>query len=478
MPSSEQRKIFSRLPNARRKVIAATNIAETSITIDDAVAVIDTGRVKEMTFDSQTKTSRLLEVWASRASCKQRKGRAGRVRAGNCYKLYTRRLEAETMLERTEPEILRLPLEQLCLSIKIMGIGDVSEFFNKALTQPDTSAVEDALRALHQVGALKGNNLTALGRHIASIPADLRCSKLLIYGATFGCLEATLTMAAILTSKCPFITTGDHREEAKAARMSFAKGKGDLISDLYAYEAWQRKKLDGTPITAVNAWCKAKFLSPSTLDDIASNRDYFLSGLIEARWVSSKYAYGMTSNSSMNEHGKNHTLLQALIAAALNTHIARICLPEKKFAAGIAGSIEMDPEARKIKYFDRYSDRNFIHPGSTIFDAQGHGSASFISFWTKMQTSKCFVREVTPLNAYSLLLFCGDISYDECGRGLIVDNWWKLRGWMRIGVLVSRLRIIIDDLLNQKANDPMLDISSHEAIKLSRRLIELNGLDN
>ena len=456
----------------------ATNIAETSITIDDAVAVIDTGRVKEMVFDSQTKTARLVEVWASKASCKQRKGRAGRVRAGKCYKLYSRHLEAGTMRDRTEPEILRLPLEQLCLSVKVMGIDDVFQFFREAITHPNTSAIEDALKALHQVGALKENKLTALGRHIAFIPADLRCSKLLIYGATFGCLEASLTIAAILTSKSPFISTGDHREEAKAARSSFAKGKGDLLCDLCAYETWQKKKCTGVTTTTINTWCKANLLSLSTLEDIASNKTYFLSSLIEARWVPAGYTSSTASDSSLNSCGSNHTLLQALLAAALNPQIARICLPEKKFAAGIAGSIEMDPEARKIKYFDRYNDRVFLHPGSTLFDAQGHGNASFISFWAKMQTSKCFVREVTPLNAYSLLLFCGSITYDESGKGLIVDGWWKLRGWMRIGVLVSKLRMILDDLLNQKADDPALDISSQDVVTLSRRLIELNGLDN
>ena len=442
------------------------------------MAVIDTGRVKEMIFDSQTNTARLIEVWASKASCKQRRGRAGRVRAGKCYKLYSRHLEANTMRDRTEPEILRLPLEQLCLSVKIMGIDDVFHFFRNALTRPDTSAIEDALKALHQVGALKDNKLTALGRHIAFIPADIRCGKLLIYGATFGCLEACLTMAAILTSKCPFLNSGDHREEARAARLSFAKAKGDILGDLCAFETWQKKKLDGTPGSVINSWCKSNFLSQSTLEDIASNKSYYLSSLIEARWVPTDYGCSAAGNSSLNRFSSSYNLLRALLAAALNPQIARICLPEKKFAAGIAGSIEMDPEARKIKYFDRYGDRVFLHPGSTLFDAQGHGNASFISFWTKMQTSKCFVRDVTPVNAYSLLLFCGNISYDESGKGLIVDDWWKLRGWMRIGVLVSKLRMILDDLLDRKVNDPTLDISSDDAVTLSRKLIELNGLDN
>lgn len=109
-----QRKVFLRAPKGQRKIICATNVAETSITIEDIVAVIDTGRVKETLFDPETRMIRLAETWASRASCKQRRGRAGRVREGNCYKLYTRNAEMDKMKEATTPEILRVPLENIC----------------------------------------------------------------------------------------------------------------------------------------------------------------------------------------------------------------------------------------------------------------------------------------------------------------------------------------------------------------------------
>lgn len=125
LQSIEQRRVFPHAPVGMRKVIVATNVAETSITIDDIVAVIDTGRVKETSYDPQNNMRKLEEVWASRAACKQRRGRAGRVRAGKCYKLYTRSAETTKMMERPEPEIRRVPLEQLCLSVRAMGIKDV-----------------------------------------------------------------------------------------------------------------------------------------------------------------------------------------------------------------------------------------------------------------------------------------------------------------------------------------------------------------
>ncbi|KAI5299850.1 hypothetical protein KEM56_002917, partial [Ascosphaera pollenicola] len=151
LTSEEQRRVFLRPPTGKRKVIAATNVAETSITIEDVVAVIDTGRVKETRYDPGDDIVRLEEVWASKAACKQRRGRAGRVRSGTCYKMYTRRAESE-MRDRPEPEIRRVPLEQLCLSVKAMrGVKDVAHFLSSTLTPPEGIAIEGALDLLHRI---------------------------------------------------------------------------------------------------------------------------------------------------------------------------------------------------------------------------------------------------------------------------------------------------------------------------------------
>jgi ATP-dependent RNA helicase DHX57 len=236
--SSEQRRVFPHAPHGKRKVIVATNVAETSITIDDIVAVIDTGRVKETSYDPQNNMRKLEEVWASRAACKQRRGRAGRVQAGKCYKLYTRNAEMAKMAERPEPEIRRVPLEQLCLSVRAMGIKDVGAFLASALTPPESMAVDGAMHLLGRMGALDGEDLTALGRHLSMIPADLRCGKLMVYGAMFGCLDPCVSIAAILTVKSPFVSPQEKREEAKAARAKFSTNQGDLLGDLRAFEQW------------------------------------------------------------------------------------------------------------------------------------------------------------------------------------------------------------------------------------------------
>lgn len=277
---AEQKRVFPPAPAGMRKVIAATNVAETSITIEDIVAVIDTGRVKETSFDPQNNMVRLAETWASRAACKQRRGRAGRVRAGQCFKLYTRNAEMK-MMERPDPEIRRVPLEQLCLSIKAMGVQDVSSFLASALTPPESTAVEGAINLLNKVGAIDDNELTALGRHLSMIPADLRVSKLLVYGATFGCLEAALTIASVLTARSPFVSPRSRepevREEFNRTRSRFSQNQGDLVVDLRAYEQWSALRSKGMPHRDLRLWCQENSLSTQTLFDIQSNRSQYLS---------------------------------------------------------------------------------------------------------------------------------------------------------------------------------------------------------
>ncbi|KAF7570899.1 ATP-dependent RNA helicase A [Pyrenophora tritici-repentis] len=351
----EQKRVFPPAPHGKRKVIACTNVAETSITIEDIVAVIDTGRVKETSYDPQNNMVRLAETWASRAACKQRRGRAGRVRAGDCYKMYTRNAEAK-MMERPDPEIRRVPLEQMCLSIKSMGVQDVSGFLASALAPPESTAVEGAIRLLSQMGAITDNELTALGRHMSMIPADLRLGKLLVYGATFGCLDAALTIASVLTARSPFLTPRERDQETRnefdRLRASFSNNQGDLLVDLRAYEQWAAQRSKGASTRDLRFWCQENRLSPNTLFDIASNRTQYLSSLKEISFIPTHYSSANpATHSTYNKHNANDALLRALIAGAFNPQIARIQLPDKKFAAGIAGAVELDPSAPRDQIF-------------------------------------------------------------------------------------------------------------------------------
>ncbi|KAJ2906599.1 hypothetical protein MKZ38_000854 [Zalerion maritima] len=476
LETREQRRVFQPAPPGKRKVVVATNVAETSITIDDIVAVIDTGKVKETSYDPVNNMRRLAEIWASRAACKQRRGRAGRVQAGNCYKLYTRKLE-EQMPERPDPEIRRVPLEQLCLSVRAMGVRDVSAFLGRAPTPPENTAVEGALNMLRRMGALDGDELTALGSQLAMIPADLRCGKLMVYGAMFDCLDHSITISAILSTKSPFVSPQDRREESKQARVRFSRGDGDLLTDLRAFQAWDEMYSGRAPMKQIRSFCDENFLSHQTLNDISTTRAQYYTALSEIGITQPSSDARSTSNSA-NTSGATVAILRALTASAFTPQIARIQFPDKKFAASMAGAVELDPEARTIKYFNQENGRVFVHPSSTMFDNQGFsGNAAFMSYFSIISTSKIFVRDLTAFNAYSLLLFAGGIQLDTLGRGLVVDGWLRLRGWARIGVLISRLRGLVDDIIAQKMDNPRLDLRDNQVLKTVVKLVELDGLD-
>ncbi|QDZ17545.1 P-loop nucleoside triphosphate helicase [Chloropicon primus] len=192
VPVPEQRKVFQKPPKGQRKVVLATNIAETAITIDDIVYVINSGRHKEKSYDPYTGVSTLLSSWTSRASEKQRKGRAGRCQPGVCFHIYSTS-RSDSLLDFQIPELKRSPLEEVCLQIKVMesnglpvtqttksGDSTVKTFLSRALEPPVPEAVQQALELLETIGALlPGEKLTVLGKHLASLPLPPQLGKLL-----------------------------------------------------------------------------------------------------------------------------------------------------------------------------------------------------------------------------------------------------------------------------------------------------------
>lgn len=237
LTSSEQKAVFKNMQVGKRKVVVSTNIAETSVTIDDVVYVIDSGRVKEMKLINNVLS--LTEVWASLAACKQRRGRAGRVRKGVAFKLYTSHFARKHMPSHTEPEILRLPLEQLCLQIKSMGIDDVAEFLGKALSPPPVENIKAAEELLTTVNAVGDDRkLTALGKHISQLPTDIHIAKMLVFAAIFHCIDPILTIATCISGKSPFLSPMDRREEAKAEQAQFCGDKSDHLMIVRAYDEW------------------------------------------------------------------------------------------------------------------------------------------------------------------------------------------------------------------------------------------------
>ncbi|CAI5968399.1 unnamed protein product [Closterium sp. NIES-64] len=208
----KQKLIFNPPPAGVTKVILATNMAETSITINDVALVIDTGKAKETSYDAVNNVPCLLPQWVSKASVKQRRGRAGRVRPGVCFHLYPRPLFA-ALPDYGQPELLRAPLHSLCLQIKTLGLGNIGEFLGKAIQPPEPLAVDNAIELLEDVGALdKDENLTPLGRHLTALPLEPRVGKMLVMAAVLSCVNPVLTVGATLSEREPWVRPADKRE--------------------------------------------------------------------------------------------------------------------------------------------------------------------------------------------------------------------------------------------------------------------------
>ncbi|CAI5509565.1 unnamed protein product [Closterium sp. Naga37s-1] len=220
---NDQKLIFNPPPPGVTKVILATNMAETSITINDVALVIDTGKAKETSYDAVNNVPCLLPQWVSKASVKQRRGRAGRVRPGVCFHLYPRPLFA-ALPDYGQPELLRAPLHSLCLQIKTLGLGNIGEFLGKAIQPPEPLAVDNAIELLEDVGALdEDENLTPLGRHLTALPLEPRVGKMLVMAAVLSCVNPVLTVGATLSEREPWVRPADKREVAYAVRLRYRR---------------------------------------------------------------------------------------------------------------------------------------------------------------------------------------------------------------------------------------------------------------
>ncbi|WVQ98990.1 hypothetical protein IAU59_006122 [Kwoniella sp. CBS 9459] len=478
LSSAEQRRVF--LPTApKRKIVVATNVAETSVTIPDVIYVVDGGRVKETQYDADSGMQKLVECWTSRASGRQRRGRAGRTQPGECYKLYTRRTENNSMPRFPIPEILRTPLEALFLQVKAMNEDtDVKAFLSKAIDPPKMDAINAAWQTLQDLGAVESEDhksrLTALGRHMSMIPVDLRLAKMLVLATIFKCLDPILTIAALLSAKPLFTSPMEKRDESKKARESFAWARSDLLTDVRAYDAAVGLRSKGESHGAVRQFCEQNFINPTTVRDITTLRSDFLSALSSIGFIDAK----PSEVAKFSVNAKIDNLVKGVIVGGLYPRIARIAMPRAQFERVQQGSIQKDHEAKEVKMFDQ-AGRVFVHPSSVLFNESGFKSG-YLAYFAKAETSKVFLRDATEVPLYGLLLFGGNITINHWAGGIMLgkDGHVKMRAGTRIGVLCSQLRRLLDAQLAEQIESPHgVDMTGHEdVVQAMLGLLQRDGL--
>ncbi|CAG7853684.1 DExH-box ATP-dependent RNA helicase DExH1 {ECO:0000305} {ECO:0000305} [Serendipita indica DSM 11827] len=383
LTSDEQRRVFAPTPN--RKIVVATNVAETSITIDDVIYVIDGGKVKENEYDPETGLARLEETLVTRASANQRRGRAGRVQAGTCYKLFTKR-DWDNMRKFPVPEMQRVPLDSLLLQIKVTrSEEDPKQYLSRSIDPPKLQAMDSAWAALEELGAVDpdGNILS-----LVNAPVDLRLGKMMILGTLFGCLSTALTIVACLSSKPLFVSPMDKREEANKARAKFSTENSDILTNVNAFNECLMER--GRKKGGISSFCEENFISYSTFRDIVSLRAEFASALSDIGFI----PFGIDpSDPRLNVNESNTNLVKAIIVGGLWPRISKVVLPKAVFERVAAGSTQKEHQAKEVKYFTQ-EGRAFIHPSSTLFSQTTYKSR-FLTYFTKVETSKIFLRDVT-----------------------------------------------------------------------------------
>lgn len=237
LPMNQQRRVFPAAPEGTRKIIIATNIAETSLTIDGVVFVVDPGLFKQMLYNPRTHVESLLVSPISKASAMQRAGRAGRTRPGKCFRLYTLETFEKELPESTYPEIIRSNLSSVVISLKKLGVDDIVHF--DFMEPPSPEAMMRALEMLHFLGAIDDEgDLTDTGSRMADFPVDPHLSRTIIASSQRSCLTEVLAVIAMLSVPPPFSRPRYAQKAADKAHKHFASGYGDHLSLLNAYQAY------------------------------------------------------------------------------------------------------------------------------------------------------------------------------------------------------------------------------------------------
>eukprot|EP00158_Paraphelidium_tribonemae_P004509 Partr_v1_DN26795_c0_g1_i2_m8449 putative DEAH (Asp-Glu-Ala-His) box polypeptide len=256
LPTHQQAEIFNPTPPGHRKCVLATNIAETSITISGIKYVVDSGLRKVRGFDARTGMETLNILPISKASARQRAGRAGRQSAGKCFRLYTE--ETFKSLEESDiPEIQRCHLSSVALLLMAAKVSDVLSF--DFMDRPSRDSLSAALEELLTLGAIDNNqSLTPLGKQMAEFPLDPPYSKALIMSKELECVQETIAVIALLSVENIFYTPNDKRDEATEMRKKFTSQDGDLITYLNVLESYLLTGKD-------KKWCGEHFINSRAL---------------------------------------------------------------------------------------------------------------------------------------------------------------------------------------------------------------------
>jgi ATP-dependent RNA helicase DDX35 len=356
LSNDQQMRVFKATPQSTRKVVVATNIAETSVTIEGVVYVIDCGFVKIRAYNPKSGLESLVVVPESQSSANQRAGRAGRVRPGKCYRLFTEDSFHELAV-KTVPEMQRSNLAMIVIQLKAMGIDNVLQF--DFMSPPPAESMIRALELLYALNALDDSaRLTeSIGSKMAEFPIDPTLAKMLLSSGEYGCSEEMVTIAAMLTVQSVFVYPKDARKKADAIRRQFAVKEGDHLTLLNVFVSYMDNRRD-------SKWCHSRYLNARALDRAFEIRKQLVRYLRR---------FKVPLVSAMGDVEK---IIKALISGYF------------------ANAARLEPDGQCYRTI-RQNHRLFIHPNSVLFRTP----PQWVIFSEVVLTSKEFMREVTSIKA-------------------------------------------------------------------------------
>ncbi|GAM26966.1 hypothetical protein SAMD00019534_101410, partial [Acytostelium subglobosum LB1] len=354
LPSEMQTKIFDPAPPGARKVVIATNIAETSLTIDGIYYVVDPGFSKQKCFNPKNGMDSLVIAPISQAAAKQRAGRAGRTGPGKCYRLYTLHAYENEMLPTSIPEIQRTNLGNTVLTLKAMGINDLLGF--DFMDPPPVQTLVSAMEQLYNLGALDEEGmLTRLGRKMAEFPLEPSQSKMLISSVDFGCSDEIITIVAMLSVQNVFYRPKEKQALADQKKAKFFNAEGDHLTLLNVYEGWKNSKFS-------NPWCFENYVQARSLKRAQDVRKQLIT-------IMDRYKLDLISC------GKNFTKIRKAICSGYFANTAK-----KDPTEGYKTMVEGQPV--------------FIHPSSCLFNR----NPDWVIYHELVMTTKEYMREVISID--------------------------------------------------------------------------------
>jgi len=400
MSPQEQRLIFDRPQPGYRKIVIATNIAESSITIDDIVYVVDCGRAKIKMFDPKKNFATLQPEWISQANSKQRMGRAGRLRPGVVYKMYSKARE-EAMSEYMAPEMIRSRLENVILKIKVLGYEDVGAFLNQLMDSPSAESIALSNQALKDIGALSHNlTLTGLGWTLGQLPLDPQLGKMMVLASALCCLDPVLSVVTCLENKSPFLITSKTKELGQAVDRLAADTVSDHLAVANAVAAWDSLSSRGGQArdSGVIEFCHQNFLSQRVLRSMDKMKYQY--GL-------ELYKLGLTPASdpkdpSCNLNSGCEALVRAVISIGLVPNVATLKEDGAQYRLVTA-------RGQNLEFHPRSCNRDVVkRVSSSAWEAS---IPRWFTYFEKMHSSDTFLHDSTAAGPLTLLLLASNISF-------------------------------------------------------------------